>query len=302
MIKKLLQIAAIILFAGICDAAPPMPVPSFEALLIQRDGSSQKAFLVTATKASIRFREAKDSAEVKDRKLSDFVSVHIAEPRDFTIAVDLFQSRRYQEAKAAFAILKTNFEPISTLPDNPGTLSAFYELECFRKLGDLQGLSEALKKFNKDPLVRENHLRQIEMYIFWDAVRTKNWGRLESLVKDRQKQRLPGYQRAQVSYCHAVALEGLGKPKEALDAYNIALTADLGASEEIARRSALAILRIHQSDPLVKEALKQSKNPAEDRESEGYARLNEARAIAKLFELSLGAGESLPKEFEIFLN
>lgn len=302
MNPKLLYCLVVSAFVAVAHGAPPAPVPSFEALLIQPDGTSQKAYLVTATKASIRFREAKDTAEIKDRKLADFVSVHVTEPRDFAVAVDLFQSRRYQEAKAEFAKLKTFFEPVSTLPDNPGTLAAFYELECLRKLDDLEGLSAALRKFNKDPLVRENQLRQIEMYIFWDAVRTKNWNRLEALAKDRQKQRLPGFQRAQVAYCHALALEGLGRPVEALGAYDVALTADLGASEELTRKSALAILRIHSANPAVKEALKRQGTPAEDKSSEGYARLGEARAIAKLFQLSLGAGESLPKEYDAFLT
>jgi tetratricopeptide (TPR) repeat protein len=278
-----------------CLHAAPV-APAFEALLIQPDGTSQRAFLLAATKASVRYRESKDAAEIKDRKLADFASVQVFEPRDYTIAVDLFQSRRYQEAQKAFAALKDFYEPVATLPDNPGTLAAFYELECFRKLGDLDGLSEALKKFNKDPLVRENHLRQIEIYIIWDAVRTKNWSRVESLAEDREKQRLPGCQRAQVSYCHALALEALNRPAEALDAYNTALTADLGASEEISRKSALAILKIHSADPAVKEALKQPSGPATNE------RLKEAQAIARLFQLSLGAGEPLPEEYRVFLK
>ncbi len=289
---KLLLAAAIA--AASARAAPP--VASFEAILVLPDGTTQPAFVITATKASIRYRETKDGAEIRDRKLSELATVRIAEPREFATAIDLFQSRRYQEAKKSFSALRESFKAIATLPDNPSTLSAFYELECLRKLGDLEGLSEALKKFNKDPLVREDHLRQIEMYIFWDAVRTKNWGRLESLAKDREKQRLPGYQRAQVAYCHALALEALGKTTAALDAYNIALTADLGASEEISRKSALAILKLLSADPAVKEALKQPEAAAPSE------RLQEARSLAKLFELSLGSGVPLPEEYRVFLK
>lgn len=274
--------------------------PAFEALFIREDGSSERAYIVTATKLSIRYREAVDSNEVKDLKITDVAKVHVIEPPGFALAMDLYQDRRYQEAKRAFSTLSETLEPVSTLPDNPGTRAAFYELECLRKLGDLEGLSEALKKFNKDPLVRENHLRQIEMYVFWDAVRTKNWTRLEGLAKDRAKQRLPDYQRAQVSYCEALALESLGRPDEALDAYNTVLVADVGASEDLARKSALAILRIHLADSEVKEALKQPAPAAEL--TPGQARLEEARAVAKLFELSLGAGDPLPDEFRILLQ
>ncbi len=273
---------------------------AFEALFIRADGSSQRAYIVTATKVSIRYREALDSNEVKDLKVSDLAGVHVIEPPGYAAAIDLFQDRRYREAKLAFATLSKLLEPVSNLPDNPGTLAAFHGLECLRKLGDLEGLSEELKKFNKDPLVRENHLRQIEMYVFWDAVRTKNWNRLDTLAKDRAKQRLPDYQRAQVSYCHALALEALARPGDALDAYNTALVADVGASEEIARKSALAILRLHLADPSVKEALKQPPTAAEP--TQGQIHLAEARAVAKLFELSLGAGDPLPEEFGMFLK
>jgi tetratricopeptide (TPR) repeat protein len=298
MTRRILQLILMSAWAAGVHAATNEA--AFEALLIRPDGSSQRAYIVTATKVSIRYREARDSNEVKDLKVSDLASIHVIEPPGYAAAIDLFQDRRYQEAKTAFAALRKSLEAVSNLPDNPGTLSAFHELECLRKLEDLEGLSEELKKFNKDPLVRENHLRQIEMYVFWDAVRTKNWNRLDALAKDRAKQRLPGYQRAQVSYCHALALEALGRPDEALDAYNTSLVADVGASEEIARKSALAILRLHLADPAVKEALKQPAPTTEP--TSGQTRLAEARAVAKLFELSLGAGDPLPEEFRMFLQ
>ena len=301
MIRGLPIIAALVLAAAASGSAAPAggAVPAFEALFIRADGTSQRAFVVTATKASLRYRDSKDSTEVKDLKVSDLARVHLFEPPGYAAAIDLFQDRRYQEAKLAFSALKQSLAPISTLPDNPGTLAAFYELECFRKLGDLEGLSGALKNFNKDPLVRENHLRQIEMYVFWDAVRTKNWNRLEALAKDRAKQRLPGYQRAQVSYCHALALDALGRRSDALEAYNTAIIADVGASEELARHAALAILKIHAADPAVKEALKQ---PAGEATTPGHAALAEARAVARLFELSLGSGDPLPQEYKVFLE
>lgn len=298
-ILKGLAVLTLTFATRMADAAPA--THSFDALLIQPDGTTQQADLLAATKVSIRYRLSKEDTEIKDRKISELAKIHVTEPPEYRTALDLFQARQYQDAKEIFAALKTRFEPISTLPDNPGTLSAFHELECFRKLGDLEGLSAALQKFNKDPLVRENHLRQIEMYIFWDAVRTKNWGRLDSLAKERLKQRLPGFQRAQVAYCHALALEGLGRAKEALDAYDIALTADIGASEEISRKAALAILRIHLADPAVANALKQPE-PDPDKTSPVGARISEARAVAKLFQLSLGAGEALPAEYQVFLK
>ncbi len=288
--------AAIVLLAGPASAAPP--VPSFEAEVIQPDGAVRKVFAVAATRASVRFKETKDGTEIQDRRMTDFALVRVMEPAAYHAAVDLYQARRYQEAKAIFSTVAAEMEPVMTVPDNPGTLAAYHEMECLRKLGDLDGLSAALKKFNKDPLVRENHLRQIELYLMWDAVRTKDWNRVEALAKDRQKQRLPGCQRAQVAWCHAVALEAADRKAEALLAYDTALTADAGASEEIARKAALAILRIHAADTRVREALKRKPGgPA----GTGEAALAEARAVALLFQLSVGAGEPLPEEYRVFL-
>jgi tetratricopeptide (TPR) repeat protein len=292
MTRSLVSIIAGVLLTLASHAAPAPP--AFEGILIQKDGSSRRVFVVTATKASIRYREDKDAAEIKDLRISDLKSIFLTPPPALAAALDLFQGRRYQEAKIAFSEIRTLFQPVVTVRDNPATLAAFYELECFRKLGDLDGLSEALKKFDKDPLVRENHLRQIEMYVFWDAVRTKNWNRLVALAKDREKQHLPDYQRAQVAYCQAIALEALGRRHEALEAHNIAMTADSGASEEIARKSALAILRILSADPAVQESLK---IPAAN-----HPKLVEARAVARLYELSLGSGEALPDEYQVFLK
>src|SRR5690606_10216127 len=137
-------------------------------------------------------------------------------------------------------------------------------------------------------LVREHQLRQLEIYIFWDAVRTQNWERVDSLAKEREAERLPGYQRAQIAYCHGLALEALGRPTEALDAFNTAMIADAGASEEIARQAALGALRVYAADDAVKQAIRAWGKPDENMNAPGRTRLLEAGALARLFELSLG--------------
>ncbi|RYD25545.1 MAG: hypothetical protein EOP87_24225, partial [Verrucomicrobiaceae bacterium] len=136
MKRRILQFALLCAGAAGLHAAPAGA--AFEALLIRADGSSQRAYLVTATKVSIRYREAPDSNEVKDLKVSDLAGIHIIEPPGYAAATDLFEDHRYREAKLAFAALSKELAPISSLPDNPGTRAAFHELECLRKLGDLE--------------------------------------------------------------------------------------------------------------------------------------------------------------------
>lgn len=217
--------------------------------------------------------------------------------REFAGAIDLYQGRKYHEAKAVFIKLRSHTESTLAADRDRSMLAAFYEMECLRKLGDLEALAEARRVFVKDSALGQSRLRQLEIDELWECVRTKNWQQLERLAQDPLRERLTGDQRAQVAYCQALALENLGRPTEALNAYNIALTADAGASEEIARLAALAILRIYQADPEVQAARVTWGTPEEHRDSPGYFRLKEAAAVAVLFQLSLGAGAPLPAEF-----
>ena len=214
----------------------------------------------------------------------------------FTAAIDLYQGRKYLEAQAAFAEITQR----PKVERETGLLAAFYEMECLRKLGDLDGLAKALGKLVGDPALGGHRLRQLEIDAVWDVVRTKSWDRVEQLAKQQLHQHLPGDQRAQVAYCHGLALENRTKPLEALNAYNIAMTADAGASEELARQAALGVLRIHLADPEVQAAL--TGPPEVIRESPGFPRLKEAAAVAAMFELTLGAGTPLPSEFAVFLK
>lgn len=221
---------------------------------------------------------------------------HVVEPQEFSQAVELYQSRRYQDARAAFATVRDHYLPVATVPDNPSTRAAFHEMECLRRLGDLDGLHAALAAFHPAPLTRPVQIRQVGIYALWEALRVKDWQALDRLAQAYQDIPLPGDQRAQVAYCHGLALEALGRPDDALDAHQTALTADAGATEEIARQAALRILAIHLADPEVKQALAGQATPR------GSTRLQEASAVATLFVKSLGSDAPLPEEFRQMLD
>lgn len=292
-------LAAFIIPAAAQDAPQPFQQRAF---VIYEEGEAEEIWLTAASKTGIRYRETERGVDTKDMLISDAEAIYILEPIEFSKAMDLYQARKYEEAKAAFAAIKARHKPLETLPNNFSTLSAFYELESMRRLGDLEGLAAGLEKFIKDPLTRKNHLSQIEMYVFWDALRTKSWARLDTLAQERLKERLPGHLRAQVAYCHGLALEGLGKSTEALNAYNVALTADAGGSEEIARNAATNILRIHKADPEVELAIKLWGTPDENPNSQGRARLLEASSVAHLYQLTFGAGTALPAAYTDLLK
>jgi tetratricopeptide (TPR) repeat protein len=220
----------------------------------------------------------------------------VPDTAEFAAALDLYQGRKYQEARAAFAKIRGRDKPAEI------SLAGFYETECLRKLGDLDGLANALKSVVKSPTLGRQRLRQLEIDTLWEAVRFKNWEQADQQAKQWSGELLPGGQRAQVACCLALALENLGRPNEALNAFNIAMTADAGASEDVARRAALGVLRILNADPDVQAAIAKWGSPDEDRGSPGFFRLKEAASVAALFELSLGAGAPFPGEFRHFLK
>jgi hypothetical protein len=284
--------AALFAMISACAAETAFQTP---AVLVRKTGAPLEIQLISATKSAFSYRTSDGPKDVLEGKLPDDGEIHLLEPAGFAEALDLYQARKYAEAKAKFIAIKERFEPVIALENNPASLAGFYELECLRKTGDLEGLSAALQTFSKEPLTRETQLRQLELYVLWDAVRTKSWERLDTLAKERAGSRLPGDQRAQVAWCHGLALEGLNRPREALSAYRIAMTADAGASEEIARQAALRVLAIHKANPEVLAAMKA-------KDGKANADLMEAAAVARLFEMSLGAGTPLPAEFKVFLT
>jgi tetratricopeptide (TPR) repeat protein len=286
-----------LLVLGAMASAQQQPFQT-PALLISKASGTKGVWLVAATEKAIRYREAAAAPETVDAKVADFDSIFILEPQEFTDALTLFNGRKYSEAKAKFAEVKERHKPLYPLTNSHAALAAFYELECLRKLGDLDALATGLQSFNKAPLTRGTQLRQIELYLLWDAVRTKSWDSLEKMVRERATAPLSADHRAQVAYCHGLALEGLQKdPQEALMAYQTALTADSGASEDVARQAALRIMSILNADEQVRKAIREWGTPAEKKNSPGSAMLAEAAAVATLYEMTLGAGKPLSSEF-----
>ena len=295
------RFTAALLFALAMAAIAQTPFQT-PALLIKEDGSVQRAFLISATKSQLTYRETAVATDTANARVLDYKTIFLYEPREFSEAMDLYQARKYQEAREKFAAVKERFKPVYAVENSHAALAAFYELECLRKLGDLEGLAAALQQFDKSPLTRDTQLRQLELYVMWDAVRAKDWATLEGLARERAKTRLPDDQRAQVAYLHGLALEGLERPQEALFAYQTAVTADAGASEEITRQAALRVLAILNADPDVQRAIQVWGTPKENKNSAGYTKLVEASAVARMFGQSLGVGAPLPDEFKELLK
>lgn len=294
-------IASLAILAATFDASAQK---SFQlpAVLIEEEGGYSQVWVTAATKTAFRYKTTEVSTAFEDRKFSQVASLFFPRPALFSSALEQFEARKYEEAKASFAKIKDFCKPILPAPGNPGTLAAFYEMECMRRLGDLDGLSTALQDFVKDPLLDDTHLRQVELFVLWDAVRTKSWDRLAILVNERAETRLAPAHRAQVAYCGGLAAENLGKLDEALLSYSTAMTADAGNSVYSARQAALRILAIHSASEQVQRAISNWGTENENKNSKGYGDLTEAAAVAELFQESLGGGMPLPDEFKELLK
>jgi tetratricopeptide (TPR) repeat protein len=278
--------------AAVAAAAQQAP-----AMLIYDDGTSDNVFIIAATKTQIRYKTTAQGLDTEDMNLSELSSVYLLEPKMFRDAMELYQGRKYAEAKELFAQAKVTYKPTSALDNNYSTLGAFYEMECMRRLGDLEGLAKALEGFRKDGLTREHHISQLEIYVFWDALRTKSWDRLAALGEARLQEKIPSYQRAQIAFCVGHAYEALKQPSKALNAFNTAMVADIGATEEIADQAAQAVMRIHQANEEVQMAIKLWGTEDENKNSTGYMHLQEAASVAALYDLTLGSGKKLPSQF-----
>ncbi len=253
------------------------------------NGKSPKVILLDYKDGDVTFKLNPSDLNKTTLKKSKIKAIYFYEPKLFTEAMALYKGRHYKQAKEKFAQLETKLASLNSAPNNYSTLSGFYKMECSRRLMDLKALSEELKTFNKKGLTRETHLQQLEVNAFWDAVRLKEWKKIDDLAKKWQNRKIAGGHRAQIEYCHALALEQLAKKDPALhdpalNAFNRVLTADFGASSELLVASVEHALGIYLSDPEVKTAMNLWKTKHENPHSNGYRRLLEANALVKFYQ------------------
>jgi len=274
-----------------------------DSILLKKGESKPiRAWILLTTKNEIRYKTTEVATDFVDAKISDFSTIYVQEPNAFAATLDLYEARNFQEAKAKFIEIKEKFKPIATLPNNFHTMAAFYEMECMRNLGEYDKLAEALKSFNKEPLIQEQHLRQLELYVMWDAVSAGAWDRVLSIASERDEESLPGFQRVQVAYCKGLALEQSNQLADALIQYSIAMTADSGASQVIAQQAALKALGVYLKDPMVQDAMKKWGKEDEVKNSSSYNRLIAAGSLAQFYQKYLSLGEALPTDLNKLLQ
>ncbi len=314
-LSRTLIATAALLMTWLPAGAQPQPQQpqrfSMKALLIkeEQNGDNTKRivaediWIIAATSSQIRFSRDQELFDTEDANLKDYAGLFLYEPKEYAEATALYRARKFSEARAKFAEIKKRYQPVAKLPENPAALAGFYEMECMRRSGDIAALVAAKAGYISTAIAAsESRMRQIDLYTLWEAAHNKEWKRVDILARERLEAKMTADQRAQVGYLHGLALEELDRKGEALNEYNVAMTSDAGSSHELARKAALRVLAILNADPEVKLAAKLWGTPDEKKGTSGHIRLQEAGAVAALFEKLLGAGELLPGEFKPLLR
>lgn len=281
-IRFLLPAAVLMVSATVASAVDA------RARLLYKDGSQDDVLITKYSKGIVTYKANPQDLNRTRVGRSKYEAIYFYKPKIFADAMHLYHGRNYTEAKKKFAEVEAAFKNVDTAPNNYGTLAGFYKLECSRRLMDLDTLSHELTLFRSEGLTRETHRQQLELYALWEAVRLKDWERLDRLAQAWEKRNVPGSQRVQVAYCHGLALEHLAQknPKrltDALNAYNRVFSADFTASIEIVIAAANRLLNIYNTDPEVALAIKLWKTKDEDPNSTGRQRLLEANTLVKLY-------------------
>lgn len=294
--------------AMLIAAAPIASAVDASARIMHKDSSNDDVLILEYRKGSIIYKMNKNDLNRKQLSVKKLDSIFFYEPPIFAEAMHLYQGRKYAEAKPKFAACQKAFKLVDTAPNNYAALAGFYVLECSRRQFDLSALSDEQTKFRKDGLMRETHLQQLEVNAFWEAVRLKNWERLDRLAEAWRKRKVTGHQRAQIAYCHGLALEQLAKkdPKltsKALNAYSRALSADFTSSMEIVVKAANNALRMYETDPGVQLAISLWGTEDENKSTAGYQYLLEANTLVKLYQKAgFESVKGLSEEYKAFLK
>ncbi len=321
-IQSILTILSSVYLLCVTSAAAQEEPELPKGRLLYSNGSHDDVYLISYKAGVVTYRTSMRSLNILQAKKPALEAIYFYEPQIFTEAINLYRAKNYSEAKVKFAECEVSFKPFNSLPDNYATLAGFYTMECSRRSGDLEALSAELEKYRKDGLTRENHHLQLEVYTFWEAVRLKDWARIDRLAMGDswQGRKVPSELRVQIEYCHALALDELAKEglkegsKEdsnedsfrwgrAISAYNRVLSSDATASIDLVLMAANNLMRIYAEDKGVQAAMKNWKDGENTTFSAGDQKLMEASTLAQYYkQVGFHEIQPLSADYEEFLK
>ncbi|MDB4702676.1 hypothetical protein OAH03_06140, partial [Akkermansiaceae bacterium] len=160
--KKILT-AALFLSASFA----PLSGAKEARILIVTDEDTFTGWMMDATKSKFLWRETQETLVKREQSLLS-CSVYFLQAPEFTEALELYKSRNYRDAAPKFAACVEEYDTLIEVKGNPATMASFYEMECYRRLEDLEKLAELEAKFAPDNLLYKFQKKQYEIYgVFW---------------------------------------------------------------------------------------------------------------------------------------
>ncbi|WP_018971075.1 hypothetical protein [Rubritalea marina] len=301
---KLFTVSALIAcgLAGLAHAQQASRT-AMEAFLLRPKQKPVKIYVLSGTPANFSFVNTLQSTQTRNGKVSGGASLYFMQPKEFVAAMDLFEGRKYSEAAAGFGAFAQKYASFKAFKENYATLASYYEMESLRKQFDVAGLVAKAASFNSKPLGNAEQVQQVEIYKFWELLHAKSWDQLVTLSEEWQAKSIPDTHRAQIAYCHAVALKEQGKLDAAIDAYSTAFTVDTFKSHELVNQAALEALDLYLNQKEVAAAIKAWGTAKQDKAGQGYKWLVEANALARLYNTTgMGGGVDLDARFAPILK
>ncbi len=270
-------------------------VYSVAKVIITRPESSSltNVFLVKLDKVNLHYQKRLKSSVVKQLPRRAVKSIFFYEPQIFSDALALYKKGKFEKARQKFEKCKEEHAAYQEFTGNYSTLAGYYEIECMRRLGDLEGMDRLLNLFNPEALDNENYLTQIEIYSFWTALSRGSWKRVLRLADAWKRKLIPPSQRTQIRYCRALAIAELYPSQQALEALYIVIAGSVYTEPELIEKAFVMALEI---------LLRNVRIPTSSQSQPYSEPLQEAIALAHVWNDSLGRSQDLPKRYQKLLK
>jgi len=209
----------------------------------REDKVYRRILILSADQQNMIWKDQPKNVNQFRTRLSSVNSLLYETPEDLQEAIDLYEGRKYLEAHKKFIEVEARYKKFLGLDDNPSAIAGYYGLLCLLKQENYDQLHEAERKYTyAKKLTRPHMQKQVDLYSeMWDLIRVKSWDALNNYCTGLEEEKFPASQRAQIDYCHALALENLSSAAEdenerlelglsALNYYSRAMTADFSCT------------------------------------------------------------------------
>ena len=273
-----------------------------KVVINMKDGSSKSSLLVRADKAKVFYIDNVNDTTESAISRDNIESIFFYRPSSFHKGLESYKLGKFNEAKAAFQTCKKEYQGLKILLGNYSVLASFYEMECARRSGDLESLDKLLDSFRPEALINENFINQLSIYPFWNAVKSRSWDKMLLLAKQWDKKKLPAYQRAQVSYCHALALQAKGEEEESLLKFNEVLALSNLKEVDLVENACEKIIDTILAKPGTMDVKKKLRTDKAKKNSTAYYQLLEAASVARLWNNLTNQTRKLPSKYKDLLE